>query len=160
MINLKLFLFAPTHTVAEHTVNITLVMFQNQDLFVKIWLDNVIFLFTPDWRSFPASPVGCSRKIQGTGRTCIKHPGKHADAYSTGGERRRRGLIWFSEDGHKLYYPVVICLSKCESYFHRLMKLALRWKTLNSSCHKPTCRGRRLYAPWKTTTTTLSMLLW
>ncbi|KAK7881663.1 hypothetical protein WMY93_030072 [Mugilogobius chulae] len=28
----------------------------------------------------------------------------------------------------------------------RLMRLALKLKTLNSSCHKPTCRGRRLYA--------------
>lgn len=52
------------------------------------------------------------------------------------------------------------CLTNSSSYFYRLMRPELRLRTLNSSCHKPTCRGRRLYAPWKTTTTTLSMLLW
>lgn len=50
-------------------------------------------LCTPDRRSFPAGPAGCCRKIQGTGRSCIKHTGKHADANSTGGKRRGRGKI-------------------------------------------------------------------
>lgn len=80
-------------------------------------------LCSPDRRSFPASPAGCRRKIQGTGRNCIKHPGKHTDANSTGGERRRRGKMPFhsSEDGHiticTLCFIIRIITNHCLYFF-------------------------------------------
>lgn len=46
-----------------------------------------------DWRSFPTSSAGCCREVQGPGRSRIQHPGKHTDANSTGGERRRGGAM-------------------------------------------------------------------
>lgn len=49
--------------------------------------------YSLDRRPFPASSAGCCRKIQGTGRSCIKYSGKHTDTDSTGGKRRGRGNI-------------------------------------------------------------------
>lgn len=51
----------------------------------------VLCFWVADRRPFSASPAGCRREIQSSGRGCFKHPGKHTDPYSTGGERRRRG---------------------------------------------------------------------
>lgn len=56
-----------------------------------------------DRRSFPASSAGCCREVQGPGRSCVEHPGKHTDANSTGGEWRRGGEMpsaWRLADMH------------------------------------------------------------
>lgn len=48
-------------------------------------------LCVSDRGSLTASPVSSGREVQGTGRSCVEHPGKHTDAHRTGGERRGRG---------------------------------------------------------------------
>lgn len=47
----------------------------------------------PDRRSFPTSPAGCRREVQGAGRSRVEHPGEHTDTDSTGGERGGGGAV-------------------------------------------------------------------
>ncbi|CAJ0935691.1 unnamed protein product [Ranitomeya imitator] len=79
---------------------------------------NILFVITkPDVYKSPASDtyivfgeakiedlsqqaqLAAAEKIQGTGRSCFKHTGKHTDSNSTRGERRGRGKIIVDETG-------------------------------------------------------------
>lgn len=73
--------------------------------------------------------------------------------YRRRAKKRRWDAVSLETDMH-IFYNVLIL------FVARLMRQALRSRTLSWSCHKPMCRGRRLYAPWKTTTTTSSMPSW
>lgn len=64
--------------------------------------------------------------------------------------------VWFESSQWFMHYLML----KWYFYVHRLTRLVLRSRILNSSCRKPTFHGRRLYGLWKTTITTLSTLLW
>ena len=100
-----------------------------------------------DRRSFPASSAGCCRKVQGPGRSSIKYPGKHTDANSTGGERRRGGDMLSALAQKTCTFFFFFFKSVLIPFVVRLMRRALRLRTLSWSCHKPTCHGPRLYAP-------------